>query len=222
MKIDTNDYRVRPGEKVNLKKWPTIGKPICDSKEDYKKLLQNHVEHLSRCSTFTTRPIAMLSCWSFKGWMRRARMARSGMSCPESIRKAARSPASNSPVPKSCEHDFLWRTTQRLPERGRIGIFNRSYYEEVLVVRVHPEILRNQGLPEELRDEKDALEAKVSLHRRSGETSSSQRHPDSQDLPAPLLTRSNESGSLHASTSQTRTGSSAPPTFTSGNIGRAM
>jgi polyphosphate kinase 2 (PPK2 family) len=52
------------------------------------------------------------------------------------------------------EHDFLWRSTRCLPERGRIGIFNRSYYEEVLVVRVHPEILRNQGLPEELWDEK--------------------------------------------------------------------
>src|SRR6202161_4397226 len=52
------------------------------------------------------------------------------------------------------QHDFLWRTTRVLPERGRIGIFNRSYYEEVLVVRVHPAILRNQGLSEELRDEK--------------------------------------------------------------------
>ena len=47
------------------------------------------------------------------------------------------------------KHDFLWRTTRCLPERGRIGIFNRSYYEEVLIVRVHPEILRGQGLPEE-------------------------------------------------------------------------
>jgi len=52
------------------------------------------------------------------------------------------------------DHDFLWRTTCRLPERGRIGIFNRSYYEEVLVVRVHPEILRGQGLPNEALDEK--------------------------------------------------------------------
>jgi PPK2 family polyphosphate:nucleotide phosphotransferase len=46
------------------------------------------------------------------------------------------------------DHDFLWRTTCRLPERGRIGIFNRSHYEEVLVVRVHPQILDNQQLPE--------------------------------------------------------------------------
>jgi PPK2 family polyphosphate:nucleotide phosphotransferase len=58
------------------------------------------------------------------------------------------------PSADELEHDFLWRTTRRLPERGRIGIFNRSYYEEVLVVRVHPELLRSQGLAEELRDEK--------------------------------------------------------------------
>jgi PPK2 family polyphosphate:nucleotide phosphotransferase len=58
------------------------------------------------------------------------------------------------PTADELEHDFLWRTTRHLPERGRIGIFNRSYYEEVLVVRVHPEILRSQGLPEELFDQK--------------------------------------------------------------------
>ena len=58
------------------------------------------------------------------------------------------------PSAEELEHDFLWRTTYRLPERGRIALFNRSYYEEVLVVRVHPEILRNEGLSEELRDEK--------------------------------------------------------------------
>jgi PPK2 family polyphosphate:nucleotide phosphotransferase len=57
------------------------------------------------------------------------------------------------PSPEELEHDFLWRTTRSLPERGRIGIFNRSYYEEVLIVRVHPEILRNQGLPDALLDE---------------------------------------------------------------------
>jgi PPK2 family polyphosphate:nucleotide phosphotransferase len=54
------------------------------------------------------------------------------------------------PNPEELDHDFLWRTTCRLPERGRIGIFNRSYYEEVLVVRVHPEFLRGQKLPSSL------------------------------------------------------------------------
>ena len=58
------------------------------------------------------------------------------------------------PSAEELEHDFLWRTTRRLPERGRIGIFNRSYYEEVLIVRVHPEMLRSQGLPDGLLDEK--------------------------------------------------------------------
>jgi len=62
------------------------------------------------------------------------------------------------PSADELEHDFLWRTTCRLPERGQIGIFNRSYYEEVLVVRVHPEILRSQGLSEELRDKKTIWE----------------------------------------------------------------
>jgi PPK2 family polyphosphate:nucleotide phosphotransferase len=58
------------------------------------------------------------------------------------------------PSTEELKHDFLWRTTCRLPERGRIGIFNRSYYEEVLIVRVHPKMLRDQGLPAELLDEK--------------------------------------------------------------------
>jgi len=54
------------------------------------------------------------------------------------------------PSPEELDHDFMWRTTSRLPERGRIGIFNRSYYEEVLVVRVHPELLARQHLPARL------------------------------------------------------------------------
>jgi PPK2 family polyphosphate:nucleotide phosphotransferase len=56
------------------------------------------------------------------------------------------------PTPQELEHDFLWRTTQSLPERGRIGIFNRSYYEEVLIVRVHPEILLAENIPDLLLD----------------------------------------------------------------------
>ena len=56
------------------------------------------------------------------------------------------------PNPEDLDHDFLWKATRNLPERGRIGIFNRSYYEEVLIVRVHPEILRAQRLPPQLMD----------------------------------------------------------------------
>jgi len=58
------------------------------------------------------------------------------------------------PSAEELAHDFLWRTTRNLPERGRIGIFNRSYYEEVLIVRVHPEILQGEQLPSELVEKK--------------------------------------------------------------------
>jgi len=58
------------------------------------------------------------------------------------------------PSAAELEHDFLWRTTRDLPGRGKIGIFNRSYYEEVLIVRVHPDILRSEGLPDAFLDEK--------------------------------------------------------------------
>jgi PPK2 family polyphosphate:nucleotide phosphotransferase len=57
------------------------------------------------------------------------------------------------PSEEELDHDFLWRTAKSLPERGRIGIFNRSYYEEVLVVRVHPEILKKQRIPEQFVDD---------------------------------------------------------------------
>ena len=80
------------------------------------------------------------------------------MSCPGSIPAGCEVFSFKQPSAEELEHDFLWRTTCRLPERGQIGIFNRSYYEEVLVVRVHPEILRSQGLAEELRDEKNIWE----------------------------------------------------------------
>src|SRR5499427_6544418 len=62
------------------------------------------------------------------------------------------------PSATELQHDFLWRTTRDLPERGRIGIFNRSYYEEVLIVRVHPEILRSEGLADGALDEKTVWE----------------------------------------------------------------
>jgi PPK2 family polyphosphate:nucleotide phosphotransferase len=58
------------------------------------------------------------------------------------------------PSHEELDHDYLWRSAKALPERGRIGIFNRSYYEEVLVVRVHPEILNAQQLPPEAKDER--------------------------------------------------------------------
>jgi PPK2 family polyphosphate:nucleotide phosphotransferase len=153
--IDINDYRVRPGEKVNLKKWPTIGKPICDSKEDYKKLLQKHVEQLSALQQlhYASDRYALLLIFQGMdaagkdGAIRHVMSGVNPQGCEVSSFKQ--------PSAEEREHDFLWRSRQRMPGRGRIGIFNRSYYEEVLVVRVHPELLRNEGLAEELQYDKN-------------------------------------------------------------------
>ena len=76
------------------------------------------------------------------------------------------------PTPTELEHDFLWRTTRDLPERGQIGIFNRSYCEEVLIVRVHPEILLAEALADTALDERsvwrDRYQSIVDLERHLG------------------------------------------------------
>jgi PPK2 family polyphosphate:nucleotide phosphotransferase len=154
MKIDSKDFRVWPGKKVELSKWPTIVKPYCKSKKEYQELLEKHVAELSSLQRlhYASNKYALLLIFQGMdaagkdGAIRHVMSGVNPQGCQVSSFKQ--------PSAAELEHDFLWRTTLRLPERGRIGIFNRSYYEEVLVVKVHPEILRGQGLPEELRDEK--------------------------------------------------------------------
>jgi PPK2 family polyphosphate:nucleotide phosphotransferase len=154
MKIDSKDYRLRPGDKVRLSKWPTIVKPYYRSKKHYRKLLDEHVEQLSALQNihYASNRYALLVIFQAMdaagkdGAIRHVMSGVNPQGCQVSSFKQ--------PSADELEHDFLWRTTRRLPERGQIGIFNRSYYEEVLVARVHPEILRSQGLAEELRDEK--------------------------------------------------------------------
>jgi PPK2 family polyphosphate:nucleotide phosphotransferase len=154
MKINSKDFRVRSGARVKLGKWPTIVKPICKSKKEYHKLLQEHVELLTARQRlhYASDRYALLLIFQgmdAAGKDGAIRHVMSGVN-PQGCEVFS----FKQPSEEELKHDFLWRTTCRLPERGRIGIFNRSYYEEVLVVRVHPEILRVQGLPEELRDEK--------------------------------------------------------------------
>ena len=158
MKINSKDFRVPPGKKVELSEWPTIVKPFCKSKEQYQELLEKHVEELSSLQQlhYASHRYALLLIFQgmdSAGKDGAIRHVMSGVN-PEGCEVFS----FKQPSAEELEHDFLWRTTCRLPERGRIGIFNRSYYEEVLVVRVHPEILRSQGLPEELRDEKTIWE----------------------------------------------------------------
>jgi PPK2 family polyphosphate:nucleotide phosphotransferase len=158
MKTDSKDFRVRPGEKIKLGEWPTIVKPFCESKKQYQKLLGERVEELSSlqrlfCASNRYALLLIFQAMDAAGKDGAIRHVMSGVN-PQGCQVSS----FKQPSADELEHDFLWRTTCRLPERGQIGIFNRSYYEEVLIVRVHPEILRNQGLSEELRDEKTIWE----------------------------------------------------------------
>src|ERR1700685_2014678 len=154
MTIHSKDFRVRPAGKVKLKDWPTMVKPFGKSKKEYRQLLKEHVEGLSSLQQlhYASNRYALLLIFQASdaaGKDGSIRHVMSGVN-PEGCEVFS----FKQPSAEELKHDFLWRTTCRLPERGRIGIFNRSYYEEVLVVRVHPEILRNQGLSEKSRDEK--------------------------------------------------------------------
>src|SRR5579871_6568188 len=158
VKISSKDFRVQEDEKVKLKKWPTLVKPVYQSKEQYQKLLEKHVAQLGSLQQlhYASNRYAVLLVFQAMDAAGKDGIIKHVMSGvnPQGCQVFS----FKHPSATELEHDFLWRTTQCLPERGRIGIFNRSYYEEVLIVRVHPEILRSQGLSEELLDEKTIWE----------------------------------------------------------------
>ena len=154
MKIHSKDFRVTPATKVKLGKWPTVVAPYCKTKKRYKKLLSEHIAGLSSLQNlhYASGRYALLLMFQgmdAAGKDGAIRHVMSGVN-PQGCEVFS----FKQPSAEELKHDFLWRTTRHLPERGRIGIFNRTYYEEVLVVRVHPEVLRSQGLPPELIDEK--------------------------------------------------------------------
>jgi len=150
MKINIKDFRVAEGKKVKLDKWPTRVKPVYKSKKKYKELLEKQVEELSEQQQlhYASNRYAVLlifQAMDAAGKDGAIRHVMSGVN-PQGCQVFS----FKHPSAEELEHDFLWRTTQALPERGRIGIFNRSYYEEVLIVRVHPEILQAENIPDGL------------------------------------------------------------------------
>jgi PPK2 family polyphosphate:nucleotide phosphotransferase len=158
MKINVKDFRVPEGEKVNLEKWPTLVDPVYKSKKKYHKILEEQVEELSSLQRlhYASDRYALLlifQAMDAAGKDGAIRHVMSGVN-PQGCQVFS----FKHPSATELDHDFLWRTSQCLPERGRIGIFNRSYYEEVLIVRVHPEILRSQKLPNDLLEEKTLWE----------------------------------------------------------------
>src|SRR6516164_7940042 len=154
MNVRSTDFRVEEGQKNDLDKWPTSVEPVYESKKQYQKLLSDHVDQLSSLQQllYASNRYALLlifQAMDAAGKDGAIKHVMSGVN-PQGCQVFSY----KHPSTTELQHDFLWRTTRDLPERGQIGIFNRSYYEEVLVVRVHPEILHSQALPEELIDEK--------------------------------------------------------------------
>jgi PPK2 family polyphosphate:nucleotide phosphotransferase len=149
LSIDVSPFRVREGRPVNLQKWPTRVHPLYASKAEYRSLLAKHIEKLSERQNllYAHDRYALLLIFQAMDAAGKDGVIKHVMSGvnPQGCQVFS----FKRPSDEELDHDFLWRTTVCLPERGRIGIFNRSYYEEVLVVRVHPEILRSQRLPDE-------------------------------------------------------------------------
>ncbi|HEX9140037.1 MAG TPA: ADP-polyphosphate phosphotransferase [Steroidobacteraceae bacterium] len=147
MKMDTDDYQVGELQPVDLKKWPTVVKPAYKSDKQYRKLLDEHVQQLSDLQQLLYAAnqysiLLIFQAMDAAGKDGAIRHVMSGVN-PQGCQVYS----FKHPSAEELQHDFLWRTTRNLPERGRIGIFNRSYYEEVLIVRVHAELLRTEGVP---------------------------------------------------------------------------
>jgi len=153
MKLTSKDFRVPQGEKIHLEKWPTSVKPVYTSNKEYRNILEKQVKELSELQRmlYASNRYALLLIFHGMDSAGKDGVIRHVMSGvnPQGCQVFS----FQHPSAEELDHDFLWRTTCRLPERGRIGIFNRSYYEEVLIVRVHPEILHAQNLPDEVLDE---------------------------------------------------------------------
>jgi PPK2 family polyphosphate:nucleotide phosphotransferase len=158
MKIKTKQFRVGEGKTVKLKKWPTKVKAFYKSREDYQKILEAHVAEMSALQNLLYANSRYALLFIFQGMDAAGKdgaikHVMSGIN-PEGCEVFS----FKQPSATELAHDYLWRTVLCLPARGRIGIFNRSYYEEILIVRVHPELLETEQIPEELLDRKKIWE----------------------------------------------------------------
>jgi len=158
MKIDARKFRVPAGERVDLRDWPTGGKRYYRSKADYQALLGEHVAAVSEWQNLLYAHdryalLLIFQAMDAAGKDGAIKHVMSGVN-PQGCQVFS----FKHPSAEDLDHDFLWRTTRDLPERGRIGIFNRSYYEEVLIVRVHREILESERIPQDRHEKDDVWE----------------------------------------------------------------
>ena len=158
MKFDIDTFRVLPHHKVKLAKWATRVKSLYTSDAEAALFLEQQVARTSELQDIlyggnVYSLLLIFQAMDAAGKDGAIKHVMSGVNPTGCEVTSFKQPST-----EELDHDFLWRTTKHLPERGRIGIFNRSYYEEVLVVRVHPKLLLNQNLPEEVREADDLWE----------------------------------------------------------------
>ena len=219
MSINSKDYRVREGSAVDLKKWPTRVERVYRNDDEYQAMLKDHVKKLSAqqellYASGTYAVLLIFQAMDAAGKDGVIEHVMSGVN-PQGCQVFS----FKHPSATELKHDFLWRTTVCLPERGKIGIFNRSYYEEVLIVRVHPEILRAEGIP----GAPDGGDKSI-WQERFRSILGLERHLEttarvSSSSSCISRKRSSASDSSRASMRRKKTGSSARRTSKSGNTG---
>ena len=153
MNIKPADYRVRAETRVDLKKWPTAARPAYRNNRQYRDLLSAQAQELGRLQALLNASGRYALLMIFQGMDASGKDGAIAHVMSGINPQGCRVFSFKQPSAEELRHDFLWRTVRELPERGQIGIFNRSYYEDVLIVRVHPEMLRAEGLPDALLDE---------------------------------------------------------------------
>lgn len=153
MKIDK--FRVREGARLNLKKYKTDDTDGLKDKDEAKEALAENIKRMSELqgalyAQDTKALLIIFQAMDAAGKDSAIEHVMSGVN-PQGVQVTS----FKQPSTEELDHDYLWRCAKNMPERGRIGIFNRSHYEEVLVVRVHPAILQGQHLPEEIKSDKN-------------------------------------------------------------------
>lgn len=151
-------FRVSAGEKLNLAERPTASAGDYRDKTEAKKDLEKNVARVAELQEILYAQnkyalLIVLQATDTAGKDGVIRHVFSGVN-PQGCRVVS----FKQPSAEELEHDFLWRVARKLPERGTIGVFNRSHYEDVLVARVHPEILQSQPLPDEVKNDPNIWE----------------------------------------------------------------
>ena len=148
-------FRIPAGKKLNLSKYPTDFTGDYRDKVQAKADLAQNIERLAELQYVLYAQnkyslLIVLQAMDTAGKDGVIKHVMSGIN-PQGVQVAS----FKQPSFEELEHDYLWRIYKNLPERGKIGVFNRSHYEDVLVVRVHPEILQSQPLPDEIKNDKN-------------------------------------------------------------------